>query len=101
MTTDRLILRLLAALPVMLAGWLAVLALVLRLGGDAPGAFIPFPPAGLLQALAGDVSVTGHSALSVTLSGPDIVARAYAAGAWIVLPAGLEACIPSGLRRPL
>ncbi|MCB1388158.1 MAG: hypothetical protein KDK12_03255 [Rhodobacteraceae bacterium] len=93
--------RLLIALPLLLLGWIATLALVMRLGGDAPAAFVPFPPADLLAALP-DVAVTGRSPVSLTLrsEAPDLPARLYAAGAWLVLPAGLEACIPAFLRQP-
>ncbi|ETX28588.1 hypothetical protein [Roseivivax isoporae] len=96
-----MILRLLAALPVLLAAWIAILALVLRAGGGAPAVFVPFPPEGLVARLGQGVAVTGASPLSLTLraDGPDLVARTYAAGAWLVLPAGLEACIPAALRK--
>lgn len=92
--------RLLLALPILLAAWIALLALVLRLGGDAPGVFVPFPPADFLDALDEDVSITGASPVSVTLRSdrPDLVRHVYASGAWLVLPAGLEACIPEFLR---
>ncbi|PTX00690.1 hypothetical protein [Pararhodobacter aggregans] len=95
--------RLLLALPILFLGWIATLALVMRLGGEAPAAFVPFPPASLLAALPGDVAVTGRSPVSLTLrsEGPDLTARLYAAGAWLVLPAGLEACIPGFLRQPV
>lgn len=105
MTTEaglrRTIRGLLLALPVALVAWIAVLALVLRAGGEAPAAFVPFPSETLLAALPADVTVTAGSAVSVTLRGdaPDLVARLYAAGAWLVLPAGLEACVPSFLER--
>ncbi|GAB1378751.1 hypothetical protein [Pararhodobacter aggregans] len=95
--------RLLLALPILLLGWIATLALVMRLGGEAPAAFVPFPPQGLLSALPGDVAVTGRSPVSLTLrsEAPDLTDRLYAAGAWLVLPAGLEACIPAFLRQPV
>lgn len=91
--------RLFVAAALALCGWLATLALILRLGGEAPAVFVPFPPEGLLAALP-DVAVTGASPLSVTLrsDAPDLPRRVYAAGAWLVLPAGLEACIPAFLR---
>lgn len=95
--------RLLLALPLLLVGWIGTLALVMRLGGDAPAAFVPFPPAGLIAALPEDVAVTGRSPVSLTLQSeaPDLAAKLYTAGAWLVLPAGLEACIPSFLRQPV
>lgn len=93
--------RLLLALPVLLLGWIAILAIVLRAGGPAPAILVPFPPRDLLETLAADVSVTGASPVSLTLrsEAPDLAARLYAAGAWLVLPAGLEACIPGNLRE--
>lgn len=96
-----MILRLLVALPILLVAWLAILAIVLRAGGPAPAVFVPFPPDSLVESLAEDVTVTGASPISLTLQSEaaDLVARVYAAGAWLVLPAGLEACIPRLLRE--
>ncbi len=96
MTTRRLAL----ALAILLVGWLGTLALVMRLGGEAPAAFVPFPPPDLLAALPAEVAVIGRSPVSLTLrsEAPGLTARLYAAGAWLVLPAGLEACIPAFLR---
>lgn len=75
-------------------GWLAVLALVLRLGGPAPAALVVWPPEGFLVALPPEVSVTSRNALGLTAKGgPDLVAELYAAGAPLVLPAGLAACL--------
>lgn len=93
--------RLIIALPLLLVAWLAILAIVLRAGGTAPAVFVPFPPDGLLASLSGNVAVTGASPVSLTLQSdmPDLVARVYEAGAWLVLPAGLEACIPRFLRE--
>lgn len=92
--------RLLPALITALCGWIAVLAITLRIGGEAPAVFVPFPPDGLVASLP-DASVTGASAISLTLksAAPEFPRRVYAAGAWLVLPAGLEACIPSFLRK--
>jgi len=92
---------LLLALPLVVVGWIAVLAVVLRVGGAAPAVFVPFPPGDLLATLSDDVSVTGASPVSLTLrsEAPGLVTRVYGAGAWLVLPAGLEACIPAFLRE--
>lgn len=92
--------RLILALPVLFVGWIATLAIVLRLGGEAPGVFVPFPPAGLISALPEGVAITGSSPISLTLQADSasLVTDVYAAGAWLVLPAGLEACIPAFLR---
>lgn len=94
-----LILRLVVAMPLLLLGWLVILALVLYAGAPAPAILVPFPPAGFVGAM-GEASVTGASSVSLTLrsDAPGLVARAYAAGAWLVLPAGLDACIPGFLR---
>lgn len=93
--------RLALALPILLIGWIATLALVMRAGGEAPAAFIPFPPAALIENLPQDVSITGRSRISLTLrsDAEDLPARLYQSGAWLVLPAGLEACIPNFLRN--
>lgn len=92
--------RILLALPVVLVGWLATLAVVMRLTDVAPAAFVPFPPASLTANLPAGVAITGASPISLTLArdGGGLTAQLYAAGAWIVLPAGLEACIPTFLR---
>jgi hypothetical protein len=86
------------ALPFVLAGWIAVLALVLRLGGAAPAALVVMPPEGFLRALPVGVSVMDANALGLTVRGGDgLVAALYAAGAPLVLPAGLSGCL--GLSR--
>lgn len=92
----------LLALPLVFLGWIGTLAIVMRAGGEAPAAFVPFPPANLLTELPADIAVTGRSPVSLTLrsDAPELTARLYAAGAWLVLPAGLEACIPNFLRQP-
>jgi hypothetical protein len=75
-------------------GWIAVLALVLRLGGPAPAVLVVWPPEGLLGSLPPDVSVTARNALGLTArGGSDLVAELYAAGAPLVLPAGLAGCL--------
>lgn len=96
--------RLALALPIVLFGWIATLAVVMRLGGEAPAAFVPFPSAQMVAALPSDIAITGRSPISLTLRSDedDLPARLYASGAWLVLPAALEACIPNFLReRPI
>ncbi len=94
--------RLALAVPILLAAWIGTLALVMRVGAEAPAAFVPFPPDRFLDALPQDITVTSRSNVSLTLrsDAPDLTARLYTAGAWLVLPAGLEACIPNFLREP-
>jgi hypothetical protein len=93
MTTD--LGRWLIAVPLVLAGWLAVLALVARLGGEAPALLVLFPPDGLIAALPAGVAVVDAGPVSLTLSGGgDLAGQLYRLGAPLVLPAGLESCLP-------
>lgn len=93
--------RLLLALPLLFIGWIATLAGVMALGGAAPAAFVPFPPRALAENLPRDITITGRSPVSLTLRSEagNLPARLYRSGAWLVLPAGLEACIPNFLRN--
>jgi hypothetical protein len=78
----------------MAGAWLAVLALALRLGAPAPAVLVPWPPDGLLGRLPPGVSVTDRNALGLTVrGGADLVPALYAAGARLVLPAGLAGCL--------
>ncbi len=93
MTTD--LGRWLVAVPLVLGGWLAVLALVAGLGGKAPALVILFPPDGLIAALPDGVAVVGRGPVSLTVSGgADLAAQLYRLGAPLVLPAGLQGCVP-------
>lgn len=92
MTIDR---RLMVAVPFVLLGWIAVLAVVMRMSGAAPAALVIFPPAGMIMALPSGISITSIGPYSVTLrGGVGLVAALYAAGAPLVLPAGLTGCLP-------
>ncbi len=95
--------RILLAIPVLFAGWILVLTVVMRLGGEAPGAFVPWPSGTFIASLPEDVAITNRSAMSITLQTEqtDLTKRLYAAGAYVVLPAGLDACIPAFLLRPV
>ncbi|WP_037278398.1 hypothetical protein [Rubellimicrobium mesophilum] len=86
--------HLLIGVPLLLLGWIAVLALTMRLGGPAPAALVVLPPEGFLRALPPEVSVTSRNILGLTATGgPGLVAELYAAGAPLVLPAGLASCL--------
>ena len=91
-----MIIKVLLSCCAVVAGWIAVLALVMVLSDDAPAAVVMFPDAAFLAALPRDVAITGQNAISVTLSSEAAgFARAlYAAGAPLVLPAGLLGCAP-------
>lgn len=88
--------RLALILPLLVACWLLVLTLVMRLSDAAPGAVVLFPPEGFVAALPADLSVVAASGYTVTLVSdtPDMARRLYAAGAPWVLPAGLPGCLP-------
>lgn len=90
--------RLLWALPLLLGAWVAVLALVMRLGGPAPAALVVLPPEGLLARLPPAVTLADEGPLGLTVrsEAPGLVPALYGAGAWLVLPAGLAGCL--GLR---
>lgn len=92
MTID---LRWLMALPVILAGWIGTLALVMWVGGEAPAALVMFPPDGFIGRLPDGVAVVSSGPISLTLRGGDgLVATLYSIGAPLVLPAGLTGCLP-------
>lgn len=93
MTTDAT--RTLLALPVVAAAWIAILAIVMRFSADAPDALVLWPPVALMAHLPSGVSITSVGPHSVTLrGGPGLVAQLYASGARLVLPAGLQGCLP-------
>ncbi|MEM9433864.1 MAG: hypothetical protein AAGA12_08075 [Pseudomonadota bacterium] len=88
-----MIIKGIAGLVLLCSLWLGLLATVMATTGAAPAALVPLPSASFLAALPDDVAIVGRSALSVTLAGPsETVSDLYAAGAWLVLPAGLSGC---------
>jgi hypothetical protein len=88
--------RLALILPLLVASWLLVLTLVMRISDAAPGAVVLFPPEGFISSLPADLSVVAATGFTVTLVSdtPDMARRLYAAGAPWVLPAGLPGCLP-------
>lgn len=94
MTIDRK--RWLLAVPLVVTGWLAVLATVMRLGGDAPAALVMLPPEGFIATLPDGMAIVSRGPFSVTVRAatPGLVATLYALGAPLVLPAGLTGCLP-------
>lgn len=93
MTTDR---RLwLIAPPLVVLGWLALLAGVMRIGG-APAALVMLPPPGFAATLPAGVAILSSGPYSLTLKADaaGLVATLYALGAPLVLPAGLTGCLP-------
>lgn len=93
MTIDRK--RWLLAVPLVVTGWLAVLATVMRLGGDAPAALVMLPPEGFIATLPDGVAIVSRGRFSVTVQGGEgLVATLYTLGAPLVLPVGLTGCLP-------
>lgn len=89
--------RWLVAVPLVGVGWIGTLALVMRLSGEAPAALVILPPEGFVKALPEGVAVVSAGPISVTVQGGEgLVAALYAAGAPLVLPAGLTGCLPQG-----
>lgn len=86
------------ALPLLLGAWVAVLALVMRLGGPAPAALVVLPPEGFLARLPPSVALADEGLLGLTVrsEAPGLVPALCGAGARLVLPAGLAGCL--GLR---
>ena len=83
------------ALPIVAVLWVGLMAMVMRISDAAPAAVVPFPSAALLRDLPGDAALLGLSSVAVTLPNrPGLTAELYAAGAWLVLPAGLTGCLP-------
>lgn len=86
------------ALTVLLlfVGWIAIMAVVMRVSDAAPAAVVLLPPADFVSRLPEDAAILAATPVSLTLKsgGADFAARLYAAGAWLVLPAGLTGCLP-------
>ena len=87
--------RLLIGLPLVVIGWIGILAGVMGATGQAPAALVILPPADLLDHLPAGTAVVSIGPYSVTLrGGDDLVTTLYQAGAKLVLPAGLTGCLP-------
>lgn len=78
----------------MLLAWIGLLAIVMRVSGAAPAALVLFPPSDLLARLPAGISVLSVGAIGVTVRGEgNLAAALYAAGAPLVLPAGMRGCL--------
>lgn len=95
-TTERIAL----AIPLVVLGWIAVMALVMRFSDAAPAAVVPLPSLQSLTQLPGDVAILGANSWALTLKNrPGLAADLYASGAWLVLPAGLTGCLPLSAKQ--
>lgn len=92
--------RILVALPFVFAGWIAVMAVVMRFSDAAPAAVVPWPTKSFMQELPADAAIVEVNGLAVTFANrTGLAADLYAAGAWLVLPAGLVGCLPLSERQ--
>jgi len=83
------------AVPVVLIGWIVVMAVVMRFSDAAPAAVVIFPDDQLMNGLPDKVAVIRYGRVTLTLANrKDLAADLYAAGALLVLPAGLTGCLP-------
>ena len=83
------------ALPIVAVAWIGLMALVMRFSDVAPAAVVPFPTAAVMAELPEGVAILGLNRGAVTVKNrPGLAGELYAAGAWLVLPAGLTGCLP-------
>ena len=82
-------------LGVVFLGWIAVMAMVMRLSDAAPAAVVLFPSPQLIAQLPDETAILGLSRTRLTVQNTSNMTSAlYTAGAWLVLPAGLTGCLP-------
>ena len=87
--------RILMAIPLVLVGWIAVMALVMRFSDAAPAAVVVFPSERLMAELPEGAAILGLNPVALTLANDaGLTAALYDRGAWLVLPAGLTGCLP-------
>ena len=87
--------RVLLAVPLIFAGWIGVMALVMRFSDAAPAAVVPWPGTQFMNNLPSQAAVIEVNSLAITFANRnDLVRELYLAGAWLVLPAGLTGCLP-------
>ncbi len=83
------------ALPVVAVAWVALMAVVMRYSDAAPAAVVPFPTLQGFTELPENAGLLSANAQAITLANrPGLTEDLYAAGAWLVLPAGLTGCLP-------
>jgi hypothetical protein len=96
MTIDRALRRILLAAPLVALGWMAALTLPMLAGASPPAILVVLPPDDLLTRLGPDVAILAKSPVGLTLQSaePALAQRLWAAGALVLLPAGLTGCAP-------
>ena len=78
-----------------LIAWLSIMAGVMFFSDAAPAAVVIFPSERVMAELGG-ISILAANKMSVTVLSSEkrFARRLYQSGAWLVLPAGLTACLP-------
>ena len=86
----------LIAVPLMVVGWFSVLIVVALLSDEAPAYVVVLPKATLLRDLPEESAILSSTKLTITLTSDQtgFARDLYAAGARLVLPAGLPGCLP-------
>lgn len=84
-----------ASVLAVLICWAGLMMLVMVESDAAPGAMVLFPPRDFVARLPKDTAVVGMGSYWITVwsGSPHLGTSLYAAGAWIVLPAGLRGCV--------
>lgn len=84
----------LLAIPLLLMGWVGVLAGLTLLSDDAPAALVLFPSQDFLAQMPEGAAMLAATPISVTLASDNsnFALQLYKNGAWLVLPAGLRGC---------
>lgn len=86
--------RIATALTAVLACWLALMAIVMRLSGAAPAALVLSPPDDFAGRLPPGMANLSAGPISLTVSGAgNLTPVLYRAGAPLVLPTGLSGCL--------
>lgn len=85
-----------ASLGFVVIGWVALQLGVMFFTDAAPGAMVLFPSAGFISRLPDNTGIVdiGTNWVTVASDDPSLGRKLYAAGALIVLPAGLPRCLP-------
>ena len=84
------------AITAVVIGWFGLQLSVMYFTDAAPGAVALFPSADFVARLPADMAIVGAGSnwIAVRSDQPNLGKNLYAAGALIVLPAGLPDCLP-------
>ena len=87
------------SLAAVLVGWIMLQLSVMYFTDAAPGAVVVFSDKGFVERLPAGAAIVDIGRYWVTVSSDkaNLAKDLYAAGAWVVLPAGLSGCLPLSL----